>query len=63
MRASILVTLIFFARFSKGGQRELVTPLYWSDEDRQFYLYHARRISGEKRSFRWRRGRAFGAPT
>jgi PAS domain S-box-containing protein len=41
----------FFRSFQQGGQRELVTPLYWSDEDRQFYLYHARRISGENDRF------------
>ncbi|MDP4558500.1 EAL domain-containing protein [Halomonas meridiana] len=41
----------FFRSFQQGEQRELVTPLYWSEEDAQFYLYHARRISGENDRF------------
>ncbi|WP_311064743.1 EAL domain-containing protein [Halomonas sp. DWK9] len=42
----------FFRSFQQGQQLELVTPLYWSDEDEQFYLYHARRINDENERFK-----------
>mgnify|MGYP003651716979 FL=1 len=34
----------FFNAFKEAGQEELVTPLYWSDSDQRYYLYHGRRL-------------------
>lgn len=37
-------TTQFFNAFKQGGQRELITPLYWSESEQQYYLYHGRRL-------------------
>ncbi|WP_035580843.1 bifunctional diguanylate cyclase/phosphodiesterase [Halomonas sp. TG39a] len=34
----------FFNAFKQAGQEELITPLYWSDIDQRYYLYHGRRL-------------------
>ncbi|WGI25023.1 EAL domain-containing protein [Halomonas alkaliantarctica] len=34
----------FFNAFKQAGQKELITPLYWSDMDQRYYLYHGRRL-------------------
>ncbi|WP_083025013.1 PDC sensor domain-containing protein [Vreelandella lionensis] len=41
----------FFRSFQQGKQQELVTPLYWSSQNQQFYLYHARRLNDASGNF------------
>ena len=41
----------FFNAFKQGGQRELVTPLYWSESEQQFYLYHGRGLDSPNGDF------------
>lgn len=41
--ADISGTTLFNA-FKQAGQDELITPLYWSDSDQRYYLYHGRRL-------------------
>lgn len=41
----------FFNAFKHGGQRELITPLYWSKSDQHYYLYHGRRLNSSNGDF------------
>lgn len=41
----------FFNAFKRGGQQELITPLYWSDRDQHYYLYHGRRLDSPTGDF------------
>ncbi len=41
----------FFNAFKQGGQRELMTPLYWSTSDQRYYLYHGRRLDSPTGDF------------
>ncbi|MEH6642901.1 EAL domain-containing protein [Vreelandella glaciei] len=41
----------FFNVFKRGGQQELITPLYWSDRDQHYYLYHGRRLNSPTGDF------------
>lgn len=33
-----------FEALKQAGQEELITPLYWSENDQRYYLYHGRRL-------------------
>ncbi|MBT2786151.1 MULTISPECIES: EAL domain-containing protein [unclassified Halomonas] len=35
---------VFFNAFKQEEQEELITPLYWSNRDQRYYLYHGRRL-------------------
>lgn len=41
----------FFNAFKQGGQQELITPLYWSDRNQHYYLYHGRRLDSPTGDF------------
>ena len=41
----------FFNAFKRGGQQELITPLYWSDRHQHYYLYHGRRLDSPTGDF------------
>ncbi|MFB9868963.1 bifunctional diguanylate cyclase/phosphodiesterase [Vreelandella sulfidaeris] len=41
----------FFNAFKQNGQRELMTPLHWSESEQQFYLYHGRRLESPTGEF------------
>ena len=41
----------FFTALSSNQQQEIVTPLYWSNEDQSYFLHHALRLDDQEGSF------------
>lgn len=41
----------FFNTFKQGEQRELITPLYWSESGQSYYLYHGWRLNSPTGDF------------
>ncbi|HSP31574.1 MAG TPA: diguanylate cyclase, partial [Halomonas sp.] len=41
----------FYNAFKQGRQQEIITPLYWSESDQNYYLYHGRRLDSPSGDF------------